>query len=194
MNPTNSPKLTARQGSTVRRALKDGKAVNGYTVQIATDRDGGMSTLIVLAPTDRAAVALARDAGLDARTARPALLRDLEARIAAALSAAPPARSASPAPSRAPVLPSPVVRRATWREWVLTGEVRPAIVAPAVKAAPDCSGNGRQITARNRPGHGAPVAGEYSLGRTAAPARLAHEYRAAGPYVAPRNVTAPVGL
>jgi hypothetical protein len=149
--------------------------------------------LMIAAPTERAAHSLAP---LALRVAAAAV-RDVPGLVSRALAAAPAPRAATPAPAapKSPPVRDPVFER-QWRElledeareqaaraervyWATGEGSRPAL--PVVRRTRAAGEPRSEITARPRPGVGAPFVGEASLVGTGRGVRVAHEYVQARP-------------
>lgn len=192
------------QARTIRKAQTAGRALLAWSATLADGR-----AVMVLASTERGAVSLVPCA---LRVA-PAAVRDVAGLVSRALAAAPPPRVPAAAPSAPPVAPKqpardPVFER-QWRE-LLEEEAReqaaraeraywatgegPRPVVPVVRR-PRAAGEPRhQITARPRPGVGAPFVGDATLAGTGRGVRVAHEYvphKPVAPEWAPRMSSAP---
>jgi hypothetical protein len=212
MNPAQSPAAhtpvnvsAAEQARTIRKAQANGRAILAWTATLADGR-----AVVLLAATERSARSLAPHA---LRVA-PAAVRDVAGLVSRALAAAPPPRVPTPSPTAPPPAPKqpardPVFER-QWRE-LLEEEAReqaaraervywatgegPRPVLPVVRREYVAGEPRHQITARPRPGVGAPFVGEASLVGTGRGARVSHEYvpeRVAAPAWAPAASPAPV--
>lgn len=191
----------AEQARTIRRAQSAGREILAWTATLAT---GG--AVILLAPTDR----VARTLLPGAQRVAPAAVRDVAALISRALAAAPlpPPRESAVKTKAAPRSP---VDRAFEREWnaLLAEESRerearaywttgegPRPVLPVVSERRIAGQPRTAITARPRPGVGAPFVGEASLVGTGRHTRAAHEYVPEKPvapeWATPRMPAAPL--
>lgn len=186
--------LAAKQAAHILKARTAGTPLAAFTVHVASlESDTGWRTIVVVATDDKGAREVATRAKLAPGAARPAVVRDLESLIAAALAAAPTVAPVATTPKlsafdkewaallaeEAALAAAPLAARRYWT----TGEgARPALPAAASTFLDGVAGLPRRtLTARPRPGAGAPFVGDGSKVRPGQGTRLAHEHVPARP-------------
>jgi len=208
-------KLAAKQAAHVTKAQAAGRTLGAFTVRITTDTEGGHEFLVIYATDERQALKVCSSSGLDARTAKPAHVRDLQAALAAVLAKDPAAVAAATEASRAADAAKQAALSAFDREFAallaeetretaaraarmfwLTGEGERPTLPEAAPYWPGVGAPRVEITVRPRPGFGPdgnPVIGQGSRSRPGQRTTLAHEYRDV-PYTPVFNPAATVGL